>query len=71
MNFPCALCGEYGHYTHHFPQIYDFKWMKESMNVQHPLVSPAPQQGPQHYLKQPAPDVLKNPIPHQGVMNAK
>ena len=27
-NFPGALCGVYGHYTHHFPQIIDFKWMK-------------------------------------------
>ena len=24
-NFPCALCGEFGHYTHHCPQIIDFK----------------------------------------------
>jgi hypothetical protein len=49
-NFPCALYGEYGHYTHHFPQIVDFKWMKESMNVQRPPASPAPQQAPQQYL---------------------
>jgi hypothetical protein len=42
-NFPCALCGEYGHYTHHFPQIVDYKWMKETMNTQRP---PAPQPPP-------------------------
>jgi hypothetical protein len=32
-NFPCALCSEHGNYTHHCPQIFDFKWMKESMNA--------------------------------------
>jgi hypothetical protein len=42
-NFPWALCFEYGHYTHHFPQIYDFKWMKESMNPPCPLALPTPQ----------------------------
>jgi hypothetical protein len=31
--FPFTLCGEYGHYTHHFPQIFDFKWMKQSINM--------------------------------------
>jgi hypothetical protein len=24
-NFPCAICGEYGHYTHHCPQIPDLQ----------------------------------------------
>jgi hypothetical protein len=24
-NIPCALCSEYGHYTHHCPQTVDFK----------------------------------------------
>jgi hypothetical protein len=43
--------------------------MKESMNVPHPLVTPAPQKAPQQYLQQPSPVVLQNPIPHQGVMN--
>jgi hypothetical protein len=71
MNFPCALCGEHGHYTHHFPQIVDFKWMKDSMNVPRPPAPPAPQQAPQQYLQQPPPTVLQNPIPHQGVMNTQ
>jgi hypothetical protein len=70
-NFPCTLCGEYGHYTHHFPQIVDYKWMKASMNTQHPLAPPAPQPVTQHYLKPPPPTVLQNPIPHQGVMNTQ
>jgi hypothetical protein len=70
-NFPCALCGEYGHYTHHFPQIVDFKWMKESMNGPRPPAPPAPQQAPQQYVQQPPPAVLQNPIPHQGVMNTQ
>jgi hypothetical protein len=42
-NFPCTLCGEHGHYTHHCPQIVDFKQMKDSINVPRPLASPAPQ----------------------------
>jgi hypothetical protein len=70
-NFPCALCGEYGHYTHHFPQIVDFKWMKESGNGPRPPAPPAPQQAPQQYVQQPPPVVLQNPIPHQGVMNTQ
>jgi hypothetical protein len=70
-NFPCALCGEYGHYTHHCPQIVDFKWMKASMNPQCPPAPPAPQQAPQQYLQPPPPTVLQNPIPHQGVMNTQ
>jgi hypothetical protein len=41
--FPCSLCSEYGHYTHHFPQILDFKWMKEFGNGPHPPAPPAPQ----------------------------
>jgi hypothetical protein len=51
MNFPCALYGEHGHYTHHCPQITDFKWMKDSMNAPFPPTSPAPQQAPQQYLQ--------------------
>jgi hypothetical protein len=31
-NFPCAICGEYGNYTHHCPQIIDLQWMRASMN---------------------------------------
>jgi hypothetical protein len=70
-NFPCALFGEYGHYTYHCPQIVDFKRMKESMNAQPPPAPSAPQQAPQHYLQQPPLDVLQNPIPHHGVMNTQ
>jgi hypothetical protein len=62
-NFPYDLCGEYVHYTHHYLQIVDFKWMKASMNPQCPLALLAPQQAPQHYL-QPPPAVLQNPTPH-------
>jgi len=69
MDFPCILCGELGHYTHHFPQIVDFKRMKDSMNTPRPRASPAPQQAPQQYLKQPPLAMLKNPIPHQSVIN--
>jgi hypothetical protein len=46
-NFPCSLCGEYGHYSHHFPQITDFKRMKECGNGPRPLVPATPQQVPQ------------------------
>jgi hypothetical protein len=45
--------------------------MKESMNVPCIPSSHAPQQAPQQYLQQPPPTVLKNPIPHQGVMNTQ
>jgi hypothetical protein len=70
-NFPCAPCGENGHYTHHFAQISDFQWMKESMNTSCPPVSPAPRQVPQQYFQQPPSIILKNPIPHQGVMDTQ
>jgi hypothetical protein len=69
--FPYALCGEFGHYTHHFPQIDDFKWLKDSGSLPHPLAPPAPQQAPQQYVQQQPPFVLQNPIPHQGVMNTQ
>jgi hypothetical protein len=49
--------------------IFYFKQMKDSMNVPRPPASPTPQQTPQQYLKKTPPMVLKNPIPHQGVMN--
>jgi hypothetical protein len=71
MNFPCTLCGEHGHYTHHCPQIADFKRMKESMNAPRPPAPPAPQEAPQRYLQQPPSTVLQNPIQHQGVMNTR
>jgi hypothetical protein len=70
-SFSCALCSEFGHYTHHFPQISDFKWLKESGSLPHPPVLPTPQQTPQQYMQQPPPVVLQNPIPHQGVMNTE
>jgi hypothetical protein len=66
-NFPCALCGEYGHYTHHCPQIADYKQMEVSMNTQRPPATPAPQ----HYFQPPLSTILRNPIPHQGVMNTQ
>jgi hypothetical protein len=34
--FPCALYGDFGHYTHHCPQIADFKWLKDSSSLPHP-----------------------------------
>jgi hypothetical protein len=34
---PCALCGEFSHYTHHCPQITDFKWLKDSGSLPIPL----------------------------------
>jgi hypothetical protein len=70
-NFPCALCGEFDHYTHHFPQIHDFKWLKDSGSLPHPPTLPALQQAPQQYGQQPPQTVMKNPIPHQGVMNTQ
>jgi hypothetical protein len=69
--FPCALCGEFGHYTHHFPQIADFKWLKDLGSLPHSPAQPAPQQAPQQYVQQPPPVVLQNPIPHQGVINTQ
>jgi hypothetical protein len=45
-NFHCALCGKYVHYTHHFPQIIDYKRMKEAMNPPRPHTPQGPQQGP-------------------------
>jgi hypothetical protein len=69
--FPCALCGEFGHYTHHCPQIADFKWLKDSGSLPHSPAQPAPQQAPQQYVQQPPPAVLQNPIPHQGVINTQ
>jgi hypothetical protein len=70
-NFPCAICGEYGHYTHNFPQIHDLQWMRASMKSQDPPTPPAPQQAPQQYLQQPPSIFLQNPIPYQGVMNTQ
>jgi hypothetical protein len=70
-NFPCSLCGEFGHYTHHCPQIVDFERMKESVSGPRPLAPPAPQQAPQQYVQQPPPAMLQNPIPQQGVMNTQ
>jgi hypothetical protein len=70
-NFPCALCGEFGQYTHHCPQITDFKQMKDSVNGPRPLAPPAPQPAPQQYVQQPPPTVLQNIILHQGVMNTQ
>jgi hypothetical protein len=60
--FPCSLCGEFGHYTHHFPQITYFKWLKDSGSLPHSLAPLAPQQAPQQYIKQPPPVVIQNPI---------
>jgi hypothetical protein len=45
--------------------------MKESTNTQKPLAPPVPQHALQHYFKSPPLMILKNPIPHQGVMNSK
>jgi hypothetical protein len=41
------------------------------MNSQRSPRLHAPQQAPQHYLKQIPLEVLQNPIPHQGVMNTQ
>jgi hypothetical protein len=60
-----------GHYTHHCPQIADFKWLKDSGSLPHSPAPPAPQQAPQQYVQQPPPAVLQNPIPHQGVINTQ
>jgi hypothetical protein len=68
---PCALCGEFGHYTHHCPQIADFKRLKDSGSLPHTPAQTAPQQAPQQYVQQPPPAVLQNPIPHQGVINTQ
>jgi hypothetical protein len=70
-SFPCALCSEFGHYTHHFPQIADFKWLKDSGSLPHPPAPPTPQQAPQQYMQQPTPAILQNPTPHQGVINTQ
>jgi hypothetical protein len=70
-NFPCDLCGDFGHYTRHFPQITDFKWLKDLGSLPHPPAPPAPHQAPQKYMKQPTLAVLQNPIPHQGVINTQ
>jgi hypothetical protein len=69
--FPCALCGEFGHYTHHFPQIADFKRLKDSGSLPPSPAQLAPQQAPQQYVQQPPPAMLQNPIPHQGVINTQ
>jgi hypothetical protein len=69
--FHCTLCSEHFHYTHHFPQIFEFKWMKDPMNIPRPSTSPSPQQAPQQYLQQPPLVVFQNPIPHKGVMNTE
>jgi hypothetical protein len=68
---PCALCGVYRHYTHHCPQIADFKRLKDSGSLPPSPVQPAPQQAQQQYAQQPPPAVLQNPIPHQGVINTQ
>jgi hypothetical protein len=67
---PCALCGVYGHYTHHCPQIADFKRLKDSGSIPPSPAQPAPQQAQQQYAQQP-PAVLQNPITHQGVINTQ
>jgi hypothetical protein len=67
---PCALCGVYGHYTHHCPQIADFKRLKDSGSIPPSPAQLAPQQAQQQYAQQP-PAVLQNPIPHQGVINTQ
>jgi hypothetical protein len=51
-NFPCALCGDFDHYTHHCPQITDFKRLKDSGSLPHPPAPRAPQQAPQQYVQQ-------------------
>jgi hypothetical protein len=68
---PCALCGEFGHYTHHCPQIADFKWFKDSGSLPPSPAQPAPQQAPQQYVQQPPPILPPNPITHQGVMTTQ
>jgi hypothetical protein len=45
--------------------------MKESTNTQRPPTLLAPLQAPQHYLQPPPLAMLKNHIPHQGVMNTE
>jgi hypothetical protein len=50
---PCALYSEFGHYTHHFPQITEFKLMKDFVNGPHPSTPHAPQQAPQQYVHPP------------------
>jgi hypothetical protein len=69
--FPCALCGEFSHYTHHCPQIADFKQLKDSGSLPHSPAQTAPQQAPQQYVPQHPPAVLQNPIPHKGVTNTQ
>jgi hypothetical protein len=69
--FRCSLCGEFGHYTHHFSEITDFKWLKDSRSLPPSPAQPAPQQAPQQYAQQPLPTVLQNPIPHQRVINTQ
>jgi hypothetical protein len=68
---PCALCGVYGHYTHHFPQIADFKRFKDSGSLPPSPAQLVPQQAPQQYVKQPPPVLPPNLIPHQGVINTQ
>jgi hypothetical protein len=68
---PCALCGEFGHYTHHCPQIADFKRFKDSGSLPPSPAQPAPQQAPQQYVQQPPPVLPPNPITHQGVMTTQ
>jgi hypothetical protein len=48
---PCALCGVFGHYTHHCPQITDFKMLKDSGSLPPSPVQPAPQQAQQPYAQ--------------------
>jgi hypothetical protein len=67
----CALCGVYGHYTHHCPQIADFKRLKDSGNLPPTPAQLAPQQAQKQYVQQPPLAVLQNPIPHQGVVNTQ
>jgi hypothetical protein len=61
----------FGHYTHHCPQIADFKRLKDSGSLPPSPAQPAPQQAQQQYAQQPPPVVLQNPIPHQGVINTQ
>jgi hypothetical protein len=71
MKLPYAIYVEHGHYTHHCPQISNFKQMKDSMNAPCPLALSTPQQAPQQYLQKPPTVVLQNPISHQGVMDTQ
>lgn len=66
-NFPYSFCGEYGHYTHHFPQISNYKHLKDAQfqNRDNP-----PQGTSTNWQKHPPPQyvALKNTFPKQGVV---